>query len=595
MKHSGPSLQTIVLAPVFVIVLAAGMALYLLVLRTVSDFASASIGSNLDSLMAAAIALVDAEVDRQNREGLGSDPEATLEFQLNARQRLEDFARNQSVGVMVISDGAVDFTSGLSAAEWKSLPVDPPAADSGPVTSSAGNTYYLREAIFTPWQWSLIVAKDARNFDAAISTVRQIYVGTALGTLLAAGVLIFWLQRLLVRPVYGMAHHLAAGREPHYEGVKELEYLATSISGMMSDQKAKTLHLETTLNHMSDGIAVYDGEMRLSFWNRRFADYYRYPPEILRRGTRFGTVMRYNIDRGDYGAVDADALEAEMTERARNLNPPRFEIDRADGSSVEVKRARMPDGGFVTTYTDITDRKQRDHFAAANLGKSQFLQNMSHDLRKPIASIIEDAEELGRTTGAGGREVRDIRANAAHLLTMIEEILDMSRIESGQIEVKACAVTVATVLAQVMRIAAPRARAKGLLLQSDADETLEAETDPRLLSRILLNLTSNAVEYTVSGTVALAARRSGDTMVFTVTDTGPGIAADKLGLIFEKFQRLEPTAGLSKPGMGLGLGLAISRELARLIRGTLEVSSVHGEGSVFSLCIPLRFPRDDPQ
>src|SRR5262249_54386811 len=160
---------------------------------------------------------------------------------------------------------------------------------------------------------------------------------------------------------------------------------------------------------------------------------YRYPPEILRRGTDFDKMMRYNIDRGDYGPVDAEALLEEMVLRARTINPPRFEIDRINGSTVEVKRARMPGGGFVSTYTDITDRKQRDKFAAASEAKSQFLQNMSHDLRKPIASIIEDTDTLTLARPEPRRELRDIRANADHLLTMIEDILDMSRIEAGQI------------------------------------------------------------------------------------------------------------------------------------------------------------------
>ena len=123
--------------------------------------------------------------------------------------------------------------------------------------------------------------------------------------------------------------------------------------------------------------------------------------------------MRHNVERGDYGPGDPGAQLAEIVERARTLTPPRFEVDRADGTSMEVRRAPMPGGGFVTTYSDITDRKQAVRMELANEAKSQFLQNMSHDLRKPVAAIIEDTRLVldGRgspLTSASSRRPRSI-------------------------------------------------------------------------------------------------------------------------------------------------------------------------------------------
>ena len=302
--------------------------------------------------------------------------------------------------------------------------------------------------------------------------------------------------------------------------------------------------------------------------------------------------MRYNVDRGDYGPGDPDDQVAEIVERARTLTPPRFEIDRADGTSVEIRRAPMPDGGFVTTYTDITFRKQSARLEAANEAKSRFLENMSHDLRKPISAVIEDCR-LFLTRRGGNRLlpestlIENISSNATHLLGMVDELLDMARIEAGQIEVRTKAVSLASTVGMAMRVAEPAAKAKGLVLTRDVESELEVCTDGRLLSRILMNLLGNAVEYTRTGTIRLTARRLGSELEVQVADSGSGIPADKLDIIFEKFQRVEVTSGMTRAGIGLGLGLAISREFAHLLGGDIRVQSELGKGSIFTLTIPM--------
>jgi signal transduction histidine kinase len=321
---------------------------------------------------------------------------------------------------------------------------------------------------------------------------------------------------------------------------------------------------------------------------------YRYPDGFIRQGMRFSDMIHYNVDRGDYGPGDAETKLEEIVERARSLTPPRFEIDRADGMSVEVRRAPMPDGGFVTTYADITDRKQRMRFEAANEAKSQFLQNMSHDLRKPITAIIEDtrlalADRIDETPTEMRRTYKSILANAGHLLGMIDELLEMSRIEAGQVSVKPRRFAIEPVIAQVLRVIEPAARAKGLNVRTEIDAGIEAHTDPLLLSRVVMNLASNAVENTPAGDIRLSAQCRGANLQIDVADTGTGIPPDKLDAIFDKFQRVAPTAGLTRPGVGLGLGLAISREFALLLGGELRVTSDVGRGSIFSLSIPVKF------
>ena len=586
-----PSLQFIIFAPAVGLMLIAGLALYFLVLRTIGNYAEDNIRTTLDSLLQSAMTIADSEVDRQNRESSVADADAALAYQLNARMRFEDFARAEGVGLIVLNDGATDFVTGMAPDE--APPVIARLATPGtPRLSGTAGKYYFASASFSPWNWRILLVKDARDFDALVRHVQVIYGGSAIALLLITGLLVWGLRQILVRPIYQIADEFSNGRAPTYHGVKELEHLSDSIGAMLGSLGAKTLHLQTTLESMSDALAVYDADMRLVAWNRRYLSLYRYPESLVRPGTHFSEVMRYNVDRGDYGPGDPEKQIAEIVERARTLTPPRFEIDRADGTSVEVRRAPMPDGGFVTTYTDITHRKQSARLEAANEAKSRFLENMSHDLRKPISAVIEDCRLLlaGRGGGLLAPErtlIENVGGNATHLLGMVDELLDMARIEAGQIEVQAKTVPLNSPVGLALRAAEPAAKAKGLVLTADVEPDLDVCTDSRLLSRILMNLVANAVEYTPTGTIRLTARRRGSDLEVAVADSGIGIPADKLGLIFEKFQRVEATAGMTRPGIGLGLGLAISREFAHLLGGDIRVESEPGKGSTFTLTIPL--------
>jgi signal transduction histidine kinase len=217
---------------------------------------------------------------------------------------------------------------------------------------------------------------------------------------------------------------------------------------------------------------------------------------------------------------------------------------------------------------------------------------MSHDLRKPITAVIEDCrlvlDRNGRALLQPERTViENIGGNASHLLGMVDEILEMARADARQIEVKPKMVSLASAVGRALGVAEPAARAKGLVLTGEAEPDLEMRTDSGLLSRILENLLGNAVQYTDRGRITLHAKRRGSDLDVAVTDTGRGIPADKFEVIFEKFQRVEATAGITQPGIGLGLGLAISREFARLLGGDIHVESELGKGSVFTLTIPL--------
>ena len=589
------NLGTIILTPLVVFLLLAGFGLFHLISNSVDDFASRSIRENLGSLARAAYEEADREIDRCDIKRLDCMRGAQKTIhQLVVFERFEDFAREHQIGLIVEVDRKAVFVTGVEQADSEALLRLTPVSESERVQLSDGQEVYVKPVAFTPWRWRIVLVKDITAFEVLAAQVRNIYVGSALGLLMITLLLAAWLRQTLVRPIYSIVKDFGESRVPGYKGIKELEFLASRIGGMMSSLQAKTLHLETTLQSMSDGIAVFDADMRLVAWNGNYVRLYRYPPELIRPGVAFEEIMRYNIDRGDYGPGDPERHLARIVERARNLDPPRFEIDRADGTSVEVRRAPMPDGGFVTTYTDVTDRKQAARLELANEAKSQFLENMSHDLRKPITAIIEDARLVKDASGSDEdadhhRNLENIQVSSKHLLGMVDGLLALSRIETGQVEVNAEEVAVESIVGQGIRVVEPVAKMKGLSLQTEVADGLCAVTDQHLLLRILVNLGGNAAEYTDEGHISVCARRRGDDLEISVSDTGTGIPTEKLGIIFEKFQQVEPAAGMVKPGRGLGLGLAICRELARLLGGRVTVESVPGEGSVFTVSVPIEY------
>ncbi len=229
--------------------------------------------------------------------------------------------------------------------------------------------------------------------------------------------------------------------------------------------------------------------------------------------------------------------------------------------------------------------------------KSEFLANMSHELRTPLNSLLILSKlllenEHGNLSDKQLEFARTIYTAGADLLQLISDILDLSKIEAGKMEILPDLVSVADVQAYVTSAFDPIAADKGLSFTIAADPALPATivTDEQRLEQVLRNLLSNAFKFTEQGGVTLSVeRRSGGRIAFAVSDTGVGIPPDKLQVIFEAFQQADGTT--SRKYGGTGLGLSISRELARALGGEIEVSSTVGEGTIFTLVLPLSYPR----
>jgi PAS domain S-box-containing protein len=282
---------------------------------------------------------------------------------------------------------------------------------------------------------------------------------------------------------------------------------------------------------------------------------------------------------------------------------------RKDGEQFPVEISLSPlktEGEMLVSSSirDVTDRKRVERalqeknveLEKASQAKDRFLASMSHELRTPLNAIIGFTGTLlmrlpGSLTDDQESQLRTVQSSARHLLALINDLLDLAKIESGKIELRPEDVSCRSVMAEVAAALGPAAAAKGLSLDVTAPEgDVAVHTDRRALHQILLNLAGNAVKFTQRGGVSLALSRvvqNGETSVrIGVTDTGVGIREADKSRVFDEFEQLETTAAQRHEGTGLGLYL--SHKLATLLGARIECESEYGRGSTFRLILPER-------
>src|SRR5262245_54589812 len=376
--------------------------------------------------------------------------------------------------------------------------------------------------------------------------------------------------------------------------------------------------LQTALDHVRQGIAVFNKELQLICWNRQFGEMLELPPQFTRIGTPLDEILRYSATRGTHDTDAADALVRDRIARYVSVGEPFLErfVDR--DLVMEVRANHMPDGGIVTTFTDITPSvkaaeeleraneslerrvqerteeltrlntelgRAKGEAEEANISKTRFLAAASHDILQPLnaARLYVTSLVERQRSGNDAQLVTNIDASLDAVEEIFGALLDISRLDTGAMKPELVGFRIDELLRQLEVEFTPLAQEKGLALKF-VPCSLAVQSDRRLLRRLLQNLVSNAIKYTPKGRVLVGCRPHDGRLRIDVYDTGLGIPASKKRAIFQEFYRLDQGA---KAARGLELGLSIVERIARVLDYRITVSSAVGRGSQFSVEVPL--------
>jgi two-component system cell cycle sensor histidine kinase PleC len=410
--------------------------------------------------------------------------------------------------------------------------------------------------------------------------------------------------------------------QPHDPGL-HLIGIAVDITEqktLVEKTVAADMRLRDAIETIPEAFVLWDADNRLVLCNSNFQELHDLPDEAITVGASYESV----VAAGRQPVVRNKVVtHGPLQPGART-----FEAQLEDGRWLHISERRTKDGGYVSVGTDITaiktheeklvdserrqvatiaDLRASQHRLAelaekyavektraeeANQAKSKFLANMSHELRTPLNAIIGFSEimesDMFGPLGADRYEeyCKDIRNSGEYLLDVINDVLDMAKIEAGRIRLEFEDLALDPLLSEAMRVVSARAQDKQLTLTARLSPDLSLRADRRALKQIVLNLLSNAVKFTpAGGQVTIRARNVGNTVVVGIADTGIGIAPDALQRLGRPFEQVE--SQLTKSHQGSGLGLAISKSLVELHGGRMSIRSTVGRGTMVLVRMPL--------
>ena len=378
--------------------------------------------------------------------------------------------------------------------------------------------------------------------------------------------------------------------------------------------------LEATLENITQGVSVVDASQRLIGWNSRYVELMNYPPGMVHIGESVEELIRYNAELGRFGDGNIEPAVAKRVKFMRAGSSYRYQSAFFDGKVIEIHGQPMPDGGYVTTYTDITEFKSVENALVeakgsleqrvedrtaklrdtmlelqeakaeaeeANVSKTRFLAAAAHDLLQPLnaaklfAALLN--EHRAEMPEEQGKLVQRVESGLLAVEDLLSALLDISRLDTAAPVPKFEVFPIADIFKVLEAQFSQTFAEEGLQLRFAKTE-LFVRSDPALLRRILQNFVSNARRYTRTGGVLVGCRCRGETVAIQVMDTGIGIANDDHKTVFEEFRRLSGSD--KQTTRGLGLGLAIVERIARLLDHPINLRSELGKGSSFEVVVP---------
>ncbi|MEP4766439.1 MAG: ATP-binding protein [Roseibium sp.] len=413
--------------------------------------------------------------------------------------------------------------------------------------------------------------------------------------------------------------------EPHLIGIC---IDITEQHQLAEQSRMADLRLRDAIETISEAFVLWNSKNELVICNSNYQSLHSLPSSVVKSGTPYTDVIA--------AAANATVAPEPKTGNQRGDAPDgSYEAQLEDGRWLQISERRTKDGGFVSVGTDITALKKHEEklldsekrlkatvtdlqksrralevqarqmldladnyqeektrAEAANKAKSEFLANISHELRTPLNAIIGFSDIMTQEMfGPLGTDrysdyCKDIYSSGTYLLNVINDILDMSKIEAGKMGIETEVLNASEAAEDASRIVTGAATEKNITVLSDVDEALQVHADKRALKQILLNLLANAVKFTPDdGTITLNAVPRGDRLRFEVTDTGIGISDRDIKRLAEPFVQVENQ--FTKTHQGSGLGLAIARSLAELHGGKLSIQSEVKKGTTVSFTLPL--------
>lgn len=382
-------------------------------------------------------------------------------------------------------------------------------------------------------------------------------------------------------------------------------------SAILQTTQDSNTTLHCSLEHLPQGVVIIDAELRLAAWNTRYVELFHFPAELMQVGQPIEDLFRYNAERGLLGD---GPIEEAIQRRLNHLRSGKAHIresEKEDGTVLEIRGNSLPEGGFVTSYTDITSYKNAtrelrlladtlEHRVAertrdldqarleaenANRYKTRFIASAVHDLLQPLNAArmfvamlrkqLHDTDALRIANNIDGALIAED--------AILSSLLDISRLESGTLKTQVHHFALGTLLETLASEFGILAQSRGISLKWVPSHAI-VYSDETLLRRILQNFLSNAIRYTPRGRVLIGCRRHGNWLRIEVHDQGPGIPESLQSEIFEEFRRLDDGVVNDR---GAGLGLAIVERIGRLLNHPIGLRSTLGHGSTFSVSVPL--------